>query len=296
MTEDQIRVEFWNTAFTKDYTQVPNDILRDSSLSVQARFLWLLLASYAFERPAKSFPSEKTLAEHMGVTERTIRSYITELQRRGYLEVQSRYGKTNLYLLYLPGEMETLKEIRKPASKSGDDQEPQDDESGNVLPVNNKEPKTEPLVEETSNEVSVYKEPEKAQNLEKKRRASIHEAFAQGHLASVKKVVASGRAYDLKREFRPVWTKAWQQATEIDNLDPSLVGTALLAYYWRTLMDDEPDYGRLTRLVRKWGLLSLEGIDAVLRYGDVKDPYTYAWVVCEGMMNEHLAEQQKGGP
>ena len=83
------------------FTQVPNVILTDKTLSVGAKLSYAMLLKYAWSQDA-CFPGQQTLADDMGAGERSIRTYLKELEDVGFLEVKQRgLGKTNLYRLFL---------------------------------------------------------------------------------------------------------------------------------------------------------------------------------------------------
>ena len=90
------------------FTQVPNFILTKKDISVGAKLAYAMLLKYAWGDDA-CFPGQLKLAEDMGAGERSIRTYLKELQTAGILEITQRgLGKTNLYKLYLT--------IKKPAA------------------------------------------------------------------------------------------------------------------------------------------------------------------------------------
>lgn len=83
------------------FTQVPNVILIDKVISVGAKLAYAMLLKYAWSEAA-CFPGQVKLAEDMGAGERSIRTYLKELEDAGYLEVTQRgLGKTNLYRLHV---------------------------------------------------------------------------------------------------------------------------------------------------------------------------------------------------
>ena len=89
------------------FTQVPNFILTNDSLSVGAKLAYAMLLKYAWADD-NCFPGQAKLAKDMGAGERSVRRYIDELQDAGFLEVKQRgLGKTNLYRLHLT--------VKKPA-------------------------------------------------------------------------------------------------------------------------------------------------------------------------------------
>jgi hypothetical protein len=83
------------------FTQVPNFLLTAKSLSVGAKLAYAMLLKYAWGDGA-CFPGQIKLAEDMGAGERSVRTYLKELEDAGLLEVVQRgLGKTNLYKLHL---------------------------------------------------------------------------------------------------------------------------------------------------------------------------------------------------
>lgn len=83
------------------FTQVPNVILTDKALSVGGKLAYAMLLKYAWSEDA-CFPGQQKLAADMGAGERSVRTYLKELEGAGFLEVNQRgQGKTNLYRLHL---------------------------------------------------------------------------------------------------------------------------------------------------------------------------------------------------
>lgn len=83
------------------FTQVPNFILTNKSLSVGAKLAYAMLLKYAWTDRA-CYPGQKKLAEDIGSGERSVRTYLKELEDAQFLEVTQRgLGKTNHYLLHV---------------------------------------------------------------------------------------------------------------------------------------------------------------------------------------------------
>jgi hypothetical protein len=83
------------------FSQVPNFILTNPELSVGAKLAYAMLIKYAWQDDA-CFPGQTKLANDMGSGERSVRRYLDELEKRGFLEIVQRgLGKTNLYRLFL---------------------------------------------------------------------------------------------------------------------------------------------------------------------------------------------------
>ena len=83
------------------FTQVPNFVLTNKDLSVGAKLAYAMLLKYAWQDDY-CFPGQRKLADDMGAGERSIRTYLKELEEAHFLEVkQQGLGKTNLYRLHL---------------------------------------------------------------------------------------------------------------------------------------------------------------------------------------------------
>lgn len=95
-------VSFDDPVLQRGFTQIPNVLLRDSSLSLPARATYAMLASFAWEDDS-CYPGQKRVAEMLAVSERSLRDYLNELAKSGWLEVKQRgLGQTNLYRLLVP--------------------------------------------------------------------------------------------------------------------------------------------------------------------------------------------------
>lgn len=83
------------------FTQVPNFVLTNKDLSVGGKLAYAMLLKYAWSDDA-CYPGQAKLAADMGAGERSIRTYLNELETAGFLEVTQRgLGRTNLYKLFL---------------------------------------------------------------------------------------------------------------------------------------------------------------------------------------------------
>ncbi len=86
---------------SQGFTQVPNFILRSKDLSVGAKLTYAMLLSYAWQNNF-CFPGQKTLASDMGVSLRSIVSFIKELQSSDSITVKRQgLNKPNIYTLHL---------------------------------------------------------------------------------------------------------------------------------------------------------------------------------------------------
>ena len=85
----------------RGFTQIPNAILTDKNLTVGAKLAYAMLLKYAWGDDA-CFPGQQKLADDMGAGERSIRSYLKELENSGFLQVKQRcLGRTNVYRLFV---------------------------------------------------------------------------------------------------------------------------------------------------------------------------------------------------
>jgi hypothetical protein len=95
------------------FTQVPNFILTKKEISVGAKLTYAMLLKYAWDNDA-CFPGQAKLADDMGAAERSIRTYLKELETASLLEIVQRgLGKTNLYRLHLTVRSEKAKQSRR---------------------------------------------------------------------------------------------------------------------------------------------------------------------------------------
>lgn len=80
-------------------TVVPNRLLHDKRLSLQARFFWALIKSH-YPRP---FPGVRRLAGLAGCSLATAERYLAELETSGYLvRVKRAFSKTEYHLYDKP--------------------------------------------------------------------------------------------------------------------------------------------------------------------------------------------------
>lgn len=79
------------------FVPVHNKLLRDTSVSIQGRFLYTLILSHTFRGP-NCFPGLESLGKAMGIKRKQVGIYISELKEKGWLTRKRRgLGKTNLY-------------------------------------------------------------------------------------------------------------------------------------------------------------------------------------------------------
>src|ERR1700692_1472314 len=101
LRERNIEIVGADLATRHGFTQVPNFILTNADISVGAKLAYAMLLKYAWGDDA-CFPGQIKLATDMGATDRSVRTYLKELESEELLEIKQRgLGKTNLYRLHL---------------------------------------------------------------------------------------------------------------------------------------------------------------------------------------------------
>ena len=86
------------------YGRCPRALLRDSTISPGAKWLWTILEDYASPSSPEPFPGQATLAEWAGKSVKTIQRWEKELVEAGRLVVRHRgRGLTSQYALIWPG-------------------------------------------------------------------------------------------------------------------------------------------------------------------------------------------------
>src|SRR5436853_7911822 len=70
------------------FTQVPNFILRDGTLSLGAKGAYSMFLHFAWNNDS-CFPGQDRLAHDMGISVSRVNQYITELERDGLVEMTS---------------------------------------------------------------------------------------------------------------------------------------------------------------------------------------------------------------
>ena len=96
-----LRLKGADIATQRGWTGVPNFILESDQISIGAKLTYAMMLKYAREKD-DCFPGQKTLAEDMGSSERSVRSWLKELQRAEHISIKQRgQGRPNLYTVHL---------------------------------------------------------------------------------------------------------------------------------------------------------------------------------------------------
>jgi len=81
------------------FTQIPNAVLRRPEVTPGAKLTYMALLSYAWQE-GSCFPGQLRIAEDLGVSSRSVITYLKQLQDAGLLRVKRRgLGLTNVYIL-----------------------------------------------------------------------------------------------------------------------------------------------------------------------------------------------------
>lgn len=88
----------------KNYTKFDNNILEDPNLSIQEKILYVTLVSYCWE-DGYCYPGQTRLARQLGVSDRSIRTWLNGLIEYGLIKKVHRLGSSNLYFLKDPSEI-----------------------------------------------------------------------------------------------------------------------------------------------------------------------------------------------
>jgi len=95
--EKNIELDTLDPVARGGFTQVPNFILKDSSLAIGPKLTYAMFLSYAWHNDS-CFPGQERLAEDMGMSVSRVNAFIKDLESSGLIEIIRRgQGKTNLY-------------------------------------------------------------------------------------------------------------------------------------------------------------------------------------------------------
>jgi hypothetical protein len=96
-----LRLKGADIATQRGWTGVPNFILESKEISVGAKLIYAMLLKYARELE-ECFPGQKRLAEDMGSSERSVRTWLKELEKAELVSIKQRgQGRPNLYTVHL---------------------------------------------------------------------------------------------------------------------------------------------------------------------------------------------------
>src|SRR6056297_2081630 len=105
ITERNIVIKGADALTVSGFTQVPNAILKSKKISPAAKLTYAMLLSYAWQNDY-CFPGQTRLVSDIGVTDRSVRTYLKELEEKGLLTIkQQGQGKPNMYYLDLKAKL-----------------------------------------------------------------------------------------------------------------------------------------------------------------------------------------------
>lgn len=90
------RVVIQNETLRSGFAAFPYLVMEDKQLSIGARFTYAFLLRYAWQE-GSCFAGQKRMAGDMGVSERHLRRFLTELKEAGYIKIErkdKRYNNT----------------------------------------------------------------------------------------------------------------------------------------------------------------------------------------------------------
>lgn len=95
-------VAFDDAFFQRGFVQMPNAMLFSTEIDPGAKIAFAALMHYAWAVD-DDWPGQDEMAVRIGISERSLRTYLKNLQALGWLEIKRRgQGLTNLYRLVLP--------------------------------------------------------------------------------------------------------------------------------------------------------------------------------------------------
>ena len=94
------RIIIENEMLRAGFAAVPYLVLRDVRLSVGARLAYAVLLMYAWQE-GSCFPGQGRMADDLGLSQRSLRRFLTELRDLGYISWRKVLpGGTNTYVLH----------------------------------------------------------------------------------------------------------------------------------------------------------------------------------------------------
>ncbi len=126
--------------FEGGFTSIPNRILQNTGLSLGARMSYAMLLKYAWQRDF-CFPAQEQIATDLGVTDRSVRTFLNELRGHGLIDWKRQgFHRPNVYyILKLPPETSATGNGASgestPENSSGPDRKSFPVKTGSLLPV-----------------------------------------------------------------------------------------------------------------------------------------------------------------
>lgn len=103
MDEERSPIVVEDEALRRGFTMIPNGILRRPDITPGAKLTYMVLLSYAWQDD-QTFPGQERMARDMGVSDRSVRTYLGQLEESGLISITQRgLNKTNLYVIHRIG-------------------------------------------------------------------------------------------------------------------------------------------------------------------------------------------------
>lgn len=80
-------------------SSIPNKIIKNNNLTLEARFFWTLVKSFASSNSPVPFPSISYLSKLANCSTNRVTKYLEELEDKGYLYRSKKVGKKTLYII-----------------------------------------------------------------------------------------------------------------------------------------------------------------------------------------------------
>lgn len=100
-------------AVSKGSTYIPNSYLLDNRLLDGEKTLLSLLQASCFGDKVETFPAQKTLAEAINKSVRTIQRYLKKLKELGYINIKRRGSISNVYSILIKIAQQKADNLRK---------------------------------------------------------------------------------------------------------------------------------------------------------------------------------------
>lgn len=127
------------------------------------------------------------------------------------------------------------------------------------------------------------------------RTLSRSEILGDLHVSRLKPVLAQGKGHSLHELVKRIYTDAWQDALVDPDAEPIEVASRIVNRYIQEVTDEEPNWGWTKRLVKEFGLLTIEGFKAAMMVGLSGDKmYRYARATCDGKNRERKVAEEMG--
>lgn len=98
--EERSPIVVEDEALRSGFTMLPNAILRRPDLTPGAKLAYMGLLSYAWQADS-CFPGQDRLADDLGISARSVWSYLKQLEECGLISIRRRgLGMTNLYVIH----------------------------------------------------------------------------------------------------------------------------------------------------------------------------------------------------